>query len=432
MQKAKYDIRIEAEDLSPVKKKLNITVPVNAVKEEFSSAYRSLRSTAAVAGFRKGNVPVNILKARFGDKIREDVTSKLIEMSYPHALHEKKLAPVESPQIDITRTKLDEANEFFYSVTVEVTPDVEIDDYRGMDLRREAVEVTEKDVEEGLKRLQESRAEYKEVERQAKESDLITAGLEGSINGEVIKGSKVDDYPFMIGDKTLLPGLDEALKGVSKGETREAKITFPGSYSDQSLAGKEGVFTLKVKAVKEKVIPPLDDEFAKDLECDNLEALKNRLREDLKKVKEDNEKERVKNSILDKLIEKHPFEVPEALVTRYHGIILNQVAENIKQGSISPEDRGLSSEELKAKYRNAAIRHVKEDVVLDSIAAKEKLEISQEEFDDAIKHLAEARKVPFQSLMNRITQEGATEVIKDGLKHEKVFDIIIEAAKIVK
>ncbi len=265
MQKAKYDIRIEAEDLSPVKKKLNITVPVNAVKEEFSSAYRSLRSTAAVAGFRKGNVPVNILKARFGDKIREDVTSKLIEMSYPHALHEKKLAPVESPQIDITRTKLDEANEFFYSVTVEVTPDVEIDDYRGMDLRREAVEVTEKDVEEGLKRLQESRAEYKEVERQAKESDLITAGLEGSINGEVIKGSKVDDYPFMIGDKTLLPGLDEALKGVSKGETREAKITFPGSYSDQSLAGKEGVFTLKVKAVKEKVISRLDDEFAKGL-----------------------------------------------------------------------------------------------------------------------------------------------------------------------
>ncbi len=429
MHKEKYDIRVEAEDLSPIKKKLSITVPADAVKEEFSAAYRSLRSTAAVAGFRKGNIPVNILKARFGDKVREDVTSKLIEMSYPHALYEKKLAPVENPQIDITKTKLDEANEFSYSVTVEVTPQVEINDYKGMEIKRESVEVTENDMEVALKSLCDSRAEYREVDRAANDGDLLTADLVGTMNGEVIKGSKVEDYPFVIGDKTLLPGLEDVIKGASKGEIKETKITFPENYSDQSLAGKDAVFTLNVKTVKEKVVPALDDEFAKDLGYDTLEALKVKVKEDLKKVKEENEKERIKNSILDRLIEKHPFDVPEALVNRYLAIILQRVMENMKQGAIAQEDKGLTLDELKAKYRDSAIRHVKEDIVLDSLSAKEKVEITQEEFDAAIKRLADIRQVSFQSLMDRVTREGATEVIKDGLKHEKVFDIIIAAGK---
>ncbi len=429
MQKVKYDIRVEAEDLSPVKKKLSITVPADAVKEEFNAVYKSLKSTAAVAGFRKGSIPVNILKARFGGKIREDVTSKLIEMSYPHALYEKKLAPVENPQIDITKTKLDEAKEFSYSVTVEVTPQVEINDYKGMEIKMETVEVTEKDMEEGLKNLRESRAQYKEVDRTSKEGDLLTADLVGVMNGEEIKGSKAENYPFLIGDKTLLPGLEEVIKGASKDEVKETRLTFPENYSDKNLAGKEAVFTIKVKAVKERVVPDLDDEFAKDLECDNLEALKTRLREDLMKVKDEKEKERVKNVILDRLIEKHPFEVPEALVNRYLGMILQQVSDNMKQGIIAPEDKGLTLDELRAKYRDSAIRHVKEDIVLDSLAAKENVQITEDEYEAAIKRLAEIRQIPYQQLKERITREGATEVIKDGLKHEKVFDIIIAALK---
>lgn len=429
MQKVKYDIRVEAEDLSPVKKKLSITVPADAVKEEFNAVYKSLKSTAAVAGFRKGSIPVNILKARFGGKIREDVTSKLIEMSYPHALYEKKLAPVENPQIDITKTKLDEAKEFSYSVTVEVTPQVEINDYKGMEIKMETVEVTEKDMEEGLKNLRESRAQYKEVDRTSKEGDLLTADLVGVMNGEEIKGSKAENYPFLIGDKTLLPGLEEVIKGASKDEVKETRLTFPENYSDKNLAGKEAVFTIKVKAVKERVVPALDDEFAKDLECDNLEALKTRLREDLMKVKDEKEKERVKNVILDRLIEKHPFEVPEALVNRYLGMILQQVSDNMKQGIIAPEDKGLTLDELRAKYRDSAIRHVKEDIVLDSLAAKENVQITEDEYEAAIKRLAEIRQIPYQQLKERITREGATEVIKDGLKHEKVFDIIIAALK---
>lgn len=312
---------------------------------------------------------------------------------------------------------------------MEVTPQLEISDYKGMEIKREAVEVTEKDMEEGLKNLCESRAQYKEVDRAAKEGDLLTADLVGTMNGEEIKGSKVENYPFIIGDKTLLPGLEEVIKGASKGEVKETKITFPENYSEKNLAGKDAIFTLKVKAVKERVVPALDDEFAKDLECDNLEALKTRLKEDLMKVKEEKEKERVKNAILDKLIEKHPFEVPEALVNRYLGMILQQVMDNMKQGIIVPEDKGLSLDQLKARYRDSAIRHVKEDIVLDSLAAKENVEITEEEFETAIKRLAEIRQISYQSLRERVVREGATEVIKDGLKHEKVFDIIIADSK---
>ncbi len=429
MSKVKYNIRVEEKDLSPVKKQLNITVPADAVKDEFSAAFRSLRSTVEVAGFRKGNIPLNILKARFSGKVREDVTSKLIEMSYPFALNEKKIVPVENPHIDITNTKLDETEEFSYSVSVEVTPHVEISGYRGMEMKREAVEITDKDEEIALKSICESRAQYNEVDRAAKDGDLLSADLVGTMNGEVIKGSSMENYSFIIGDKSLIPGIESIINGASKGEVKETKVTFPENYADQNLAGKDAVFTISVKAVKERVVPALDDEFAKDLGYDNLETLKVRVKEDLKKVKEEDEKERVKNFILDNLIEKHPFEVPESLVNRYLGIILQRVMDNMKQGIIAPDDKGRTIDDLKAKYRDSAIRHVKEDVILDSLAAKENVEISEAEFETAIKQLAESRQIPYQTLMDRLIREGAVEVIKDGLKHEKVFDIIIEASK---
>lgn len=425
----KYDISVELEDLSQVKKKLNIVIPADTVNREIKGAYQSLKSTAAVAGFRKGAVPLNILKARFGGHIQEDVTKRLIEQSYPHAMHEKELAPVEAPKIDIKTPKLEEGKEFTYSVTVEVNPKIEIDGYRGMDIKREEVEVTEKDIEDGINTLRDGRAEFKEVGRAAKEGDMITMDFESFLDGKPIKNGKGADYGMILGQTMLLPGFDDAVRGASKGEVKDARIKFPENYSEPDLKGREADFKITVKAVKEKELPALDDELAKDLDCENLQALREKVKEEVRKVKEHNEKERVKNAILDRLIEKHQFEVPEALVNKYHGIILNRVIENMRQGVFAPEDNGLSPEALRAKYHGLAVRQVKEDTILDLIASKEKLEVSKEELENAVKHLAAQRNVGFDALMGRIEREGALEVIKDGLKHEKVFDIIIDSIK---
>ncbi len=422
------DIKIELEDLTPVKKKLKITVAPDAIKREIKAAYQELKATAVVPGFRKGAVPPNILKARFGAHIKDDVTKKVIESSYPLALREKGLIPVEMPNIEV-KHQAEEGKEFDYQLTVEVSPKLEVDDYRGMELTSQKAEATDKEVDEELEKIRKAMAKFDEVDRAAKEGDLVLVDFEGFAEGQPIPKSKHSDYPIIIGEKTILPGFDEALKGLSKGQSGVSKVNFPANYSENNLGGKEGAFNVTVKAVKEKTTPELNDEFAKGLKFDTVDALKAKVKEELKQVKEAQEKERVKNEILDKLLEKYQFEVPEALINRYLKVILNRVFDGMRSGKFGAGDMDLSPEDLKEKYSKIAVRQAKEDIVLDTIAGREKLEISTEELNKTIKELAEARNVTFEALMGRIEQEGALEVIKDGMKHEKVFDIIIESSK---
>lgn len=429
MHDTKNHIKIEVEDLGPVKKRLNITIPMESVDEGLRAAYKDARATAVIAGFRKGAVPLNIIKARFGESVRYDLATKMVEQSYVHAIQDEHLVPADRPSVDVKPETLQEGKAFSYSVTVEVTPEITIDGYLGMELKKEAVEVTDKDVEEGLKGVQESRAEFKEADRPARAGDIVTVDFDASVAGSPIEGSKATDYQVVIGERTPVPGFDDAIVGLSKGAVKEFTLKFPEKHSREEIAGKDGLFKVSVKSVKEKVLPALDDEFAKDLDCENMAKLKEKVREEVVKVKEAGDKERLKNEILDKLIEMHPFEVPEVTVNRYLGVILGNLVDNLRHGIVTPGIAELNSEELKAKYRDVAVRRVKEDMVLDAIAAKEKVEITAEEYESAIRHLAASRNVPFESLLARIEREGSVDIVRDGLKHEKVFDKIISESR---
>src|SRR3990172_1999266 len=429
MENIAESIKIEVEDLSPVKKKLNITVSKGLVAEEFNSAYKKLMATTAISGFRKGSVPVSVLKARFGEDVGHEVAARLVEVSYSHALGEKNFSPIVRPELHVMTDKLDEGADFAYSATFEITPTIEVDGYMGIELEGEDIEVTDEEVDKGIKGLQQNHFQFKEVERPSKEGDLVNIDFEASRDGKPIKGVKSQDYAVVIGRKTLLPGLDKAVEGTRKGDKKEFTITFPKNYSERKLAGRDALFRINVKSVKEKVFPEIDDEFAKDLECDSLEKLREKVSGEIKKSKEARQKEMLKNQVLDKLIEAHPFEVPDSLVSSYLAMILNSVVDNMRLGIIAPGDQGLGAEELKTKYKDVALRRVKEDIILDSIVKKEYVEISQEETEKSVKDLAAMRGVPFEALMRRIEAEGSLEVIKDGLKHEKVFDIILGESK---
>ncbi len=433
MTKDKHNIKVDLEEVSEVKRKLDITIPADVVKQHIKDAYKEIRSSASIAGFRKGNVPINIIKAKFADHVQEEVTKKLVEQAYPHAVHEKKLAPIAPPDIDLKGSKLEEGKDFSFIATVEVTPNVEIKGYKGMELTRQNVEVTDKDVEDNIENLRESRMQLRDVKRPAKEGDIVVVDFEGFIKGKPIKHGKSNDYPIVIGEKTLLPGFDEAINGASANEERTVKVTFPKNYSEAELCGKEAEFKVKVKAVRERRVPPVDDpEFLKGVKCENVDILKLRMREELKGVKEAQEKERLKNEILDKLIEAHGFAVPDGMVDRYLSATLGNIVASIKQGGGNMEDRNLSPDELKAKYRKVAERQVREDIVLDSVSAAEEIEVTDEEVEAAVKRLAQSRGVTFEALMSRIKQENATDVVRDGIKHEKVFDIIINECKTAK
>ena len=423
-------IKVELEDLSEVKKRLDITISADVVAELVKDAYKDVRANASIAGFRKGSVPLNIIKTRFADHVHDEVVKKLIEQAYPHALKQKELSPIDAPNIDLKGVKFDEGKEFSFSAVVEVTPNVEISGYRGMELTRMDIEVTDKDVEEALDNLREHKAQFKEVKRAAKDGDLVVVDFEGFMDGKPIKHGKSENYPIVIGEKSLLPGFDEALKGASKDDEKETDINFPENYSEEALRAKTGTFKIKVKSVRVKTVPKIDDEgFLKAVECKTAPELKERMAAELKSVKEAQDKERLKNEILDKLISSQSFAVPEAMVNRYLSATLSNILSSMKQGGGNIEDRGLSPDDLKAKYRKVAERQVREDILLDSISLQEKLEITDEEVNAAVKQLAESRGVTFEALMSRIHQENAMDVVKDGIKHEKVFDIILAESK---
>ncbi|OGQ52197.1 MAG: trigger factor [Deltaproteobacteria bacterium RIFCSPLOWO2_02_FULL_53_8] len=423
------NINVVVEDLGQVKKKLNITIPTDMVNKEIKTAYASLKSDAHIPGFRKGAVPMSLLKKRFGTQVDQDVKMRLIENSYTQAINEKLLVPVVQPQIEEISTGLSEGNPFSYAVTVEINPDIDVDGYRGMSLRRESAEVTDKDFEEAITKLRESRAEYEDTGASAKDGDAIVVDFEGFLNGEPVKNGKAKDYSIIIGQKTVLPGFDEALIGANKGEVKEFTLTIPANYSEREVAGKDILFKVTINEVKRSVLPALDDEFAKDLECENMAKLNEKVMDELKKIKENIEKERLKNLVLDALIEKFKFEVPDALVRKYAALNLNRVMEDMKRGRLASADRNLSPDELSAKYTKVAMRQLKEDLILDAIAVKEDIKISKAQVDGALEHLAAMRNLSVDELASRLEREGTLPVIVDGLKHEKVFDIVFETAK---
>lgn len=429
MQNTGLNLKVELEDLGKIKKKLVIEIPSETVAREFEGAYKNLKANASIAGFRKGTIPKNVLKAKFGDKVKSDVASRLIEVSYSSAVAEKNLKPVGNPNVELISKDLEEDLPFSYAATLEVQPELDITDYMGMELPALSDEVTDKEVEETLEKLRDAKGEYKEGSGPIKEKDLVNIAFEGSIGGEAIKSTKLDDYHIIIGENKVLPGFDEALKGASKGDVREAKVNFPENNPDKSVAGKEVVFRITVKGIKEKVMPNIDDEFAKDLNFPSLEDLKSRIKEEIHKGKKSNNKEAQKTAILSKLIEKHSFDVPEGLVNRYLSLILNRVADNMKKGVVAPQDRGLNAEQLRDKYKEVAIRQVREDVILDSIVAKEKVEVAEEEVQSVVKNLAASNNENYESLLARVRADGTLELLKDGIKHEKVLEKIIASSK---
>jgi trigger factor len=422
-------MKVEVEDLSSVKKRLTVEVPPGEVAKEVKTAYKALQGVADVPGFRKGNVPEKILRQKFGDQVMGDVATRLIEKTYPEAVKDKDLTPVERPNIEVK--KIAEGSPFLYSATVDVSPRLEVKGYRGMGLVKGSVWVTEKEVEEGLARLRENHAEFKDVQRPAAIDDMVIVDFEGTVEGKPIKGGKAENYSIILGQGQLIPGFDESLTGASAGTSVEVKTTFPESHSDKAVAGKDASFNVSVKAVKQRIVPELDDEFAKDLNCDTLEELKGKVKEGIKKAREREEEDRHRTEALEKLIENNPFEVPESLVDSYLATILGSVMENIKRGIVDPRDKDLPPERLKDRYREVALKRAKADIIIDSIARKEKIEVTEEEVDEDIKDMARKTDTSPETLRGRLEKEGGSEFIKDRLKREKVFDILTESRIIV-
>ncbi|MGH7927048.1 MAG: trigger factor, partial [Candidatus Binatia bacterium] len=306
-------MKIDVDELSPVQRKVRVELPGDKVASEFAKAYQNLSQRVRVKGFRAGKAPRSVLQGLYGDEIKGQVRSQLVENSLDEAIKEHGLQIVSRPEIEAE--DLADGSDFSFSAVFEIKPEFELKDYLGVEVERTKLTVSDEQVDRALTRIQESHARLEPVENrdETQIGDFVTLDFTGTIDGKEFPGGKADNYLVEVGGGQTLPEFDNAAAGAQRGEAKSIQVRFPDDYPNRDLAGRTADFTLTVREIKQKVLPPLDDEFAKEHgECGSLEELKAkvhaRLSEELKKYQDDELKER----ILGRIIETHPFTPPSA------------------------------------------------------------------------------------------------------------------------
>ncbi|MBI5599292.1 MAG: trigger factor [Deltaproteobacteria bacterium] len=422
-------MKVQIEDISPVKKKLSIEVPAEELADMIKEAFKAVSAGAEVEGFRKGKVPENIIRQKFGKSVMGDVGSRLIEKTYPKAMKESGFKPAGSPDIEVQR--FEEGSPFVYSAIVDVRPAAEIRGWRDIRVERRPVEVMDADINNTLASLRRKDVEMRDALRGASEGDVVTVDFVSSLDGKEMEDGAVKGYTFTVGEGSRFPEIEDAVKGVAAGGSATFKKAFPPGYHDNTIAGKEVLFTVTVKSVKEKVLPPVDDAFAKGLSCENLEDLRQKVKEEIKRVKEKSERDRLKKEVMDKLLAENPIDVPDSLVDMHQKRIMDSIREGVRRGMVDPLGWDLTSKDAKERCREMAVRQTRGDLILDDIADREDIKVSTEDVEKAVVEIARGQNQPPQTVFERIKKDGTLPFVAEGIRREKVIDLIIEEKKII-
>jgi trigger factor len=364
--------------------------------------------------------------------MERDVLKNLVQDTYFKALHDEKLYPVAHPVIESDDLKKGEP--FKYSATVEIYPEVKIEEYAGLEIVKEQYVKDEEVVARRLEEMRENMAQLKPVEeeRPAARGDFLTIDFKGFVGGIPFENGSAEDFQLELGAGRFIPGFEEQIIGQKIGEEKSINVTFPEDYNSKELAGKEATFDVTVKEIKVKELPPLDDEFAMEIgEFETIAQLSAKIAE----MHEKQESQRIEADLRDRtikaFIDKNPFEIPEALVEKQLQIMLDSTNKRLAMEKLSLGMMGLDDAGYKARFRDTAEVQVKGALLLDSLAAQEDIKVEDNELDEKIRETAEQRNQQFETLKQFYEQnENARENLRDQLKENKVFAFLLERAKI--
>ena len=422
-------MQVTVENISTVKKVLHIEIPEKVVASELDKAYKDLKKNAKVKGFRPGKTPRSVLENLYKKDVNADVSSKLIQETLIDALKETKLNIIGRPELE--PPVVDGKGPYKFDATVEIEPEIEDIDFKGFILKRNIYKISDEEMDAQLKMLQKNLAQQKTLEedRPTREGDFVLIDYEGFKDGKPFaETQKTENFTLKIGDGPILKEFDEQLIGMSTGDTREVKVHFPEDYFNNKLTGLEITFNVKLNAIREVVLPAINDEFAKELgDFETLKQLKEAISNNLLEGYNKRSDQEVQEQVHIALLEKTDFEVPESLINFELEGIIKETETAFAQQGLTLEGRGLTKEGLKEKYRNMAEKQVKRHLVLKKVVAQEKLTISDEEMEKAYKDMAKAFKKPVEEIKNFYTQkENNIEFLTSSLLEKKALNLIIE------
>jgi trigger factor len=419
------------------RREIQVEIPVDIVSRETEKIIQKMQKVARLPGFRRGKVPSTVIKQRFAEEIKSEVVESLIPRYFQQEAAQQKLVPVSQPRV--TDLHIVNGEPLRFKASFEVLPEIEVSGYHELTVEKPDTAVSEQEVEEQLGRLREQQATYTAIEdRTLENGDYAQVSLEGipkNAAGEPeaapaegpSKPVKVDDVMVEVGGTNTVREFSDNLRGARPGEQRTFDVSYPADFADQRLAGKTFEYTLALKAIKQKHLPELNDDFAKELggEINSLDELKRKIREGLEHEKQHAAEREGKEKILDELVKRHDFPVPEALVDRQIDVRLERGLRALAaQGMRSEDMKKMDFNRLRAGQKEAAEREVKASLLLDKIADAEHIEVSDEEIDQEVQALATQTKQSADAVRARLTREGALDRIRNRLRNDKALDYL--------
>ena len=429
-------MNISVENLAPCKKLLRVEVDAKSVDEIFDSITKDYQKQASLPGFRPGKAPRDMVAKKYEADIKDDAKRKLIGENYRKALEEKKISVIGYP--DIEEIQFGRGQNLQFAATIETAPEFQLPQYKGLPVKREAKSVTDEDVERALQLLAQQHVKFETVARELKMGDVAVVNYTGACDGKPItetaptaKGlTEQKNFWVDIAPNTFIAGFAEQLIGAKAGDKRTVNVDFPADFVTKELAGKKGVFEVEIIEVKEKVLPPVDDELAKKYDAANLEKLREGVRRDLENELKYSQAKAIRGQIIDALLGGANFDLPETAVAHEtRNVVYNIVQENSKRGV--PRDL---IEKQKEEIYTAATRSAKDRVklafLIQRIAESEDIKVSQDEVLRRVQSLATAYQIPPDQFIKDLQKRNGVNELYDQIAHEKVLEFIEINAKI--
>ena len=424
---------LQVEKMEKNMAKLTIEVAAEDLEKAMQNAYQKAKGRITIPGFRKGKAPRKMIEQMYGKGIfLEDAVNALIPEHYSKAMGESELEIVSQPKIDLVQAE--PGKELIFTAEVAVKPEVTLGEYKGVEVPKSDVTVTDEDVDAEVKKEQEKNSRTVTVEdRGAENGDITTIDFEGFVDGEAFEGGKGTDYPLTLGSGSFIPGFEDQLVGSKAGDHVEVKVTFPEEYQAKELAGKEAVFQCDVKKVEAKELPELDDDFAQDAsEFDTLAEYKEDIKKNLTEKKEKEARAAKENAAVDKAIENAEMEIPDAMVATQTRQMLDDFARRMQSQGLTMEQyfqfTGMTAEKMQEEMKPQALKRIQTRLVLEKIAEVENIQPTQEEVDEEISKMAEAYKMEADKI-KELLGDRELEQMKKDMAVQKAVTLVADEAK---
>ncbi|WP_456278083.1 trigger factor [Bacillus sp. AK128] len=411
---------------------LTVEVDAETVNKGLDAAFKKVVTKVNVPGFRKGKIPRGMFESRFGvESLYQDALDILLPDAYENAVKEAGIDPVDRPEIDIEQ--IEKGQNLIFTAKVTVKPEVQLGDYKGLEVEAVDSNVTDEDVEQELKQLQERQAELVvKEEGTVEDGDTAVIDFEGFVDGVAFEGGKGENYSLAIGSGSFIPGFEEQLIGLEAGGEKDVEVTFPEEYHSEELAGKPATFKVKVHEIKAKELPALDDEFAKDVdeEVETLEALKAKTKERLETSKKQEAENTVRNALVDQATANATIDLPQAMVKAEQDRMIREFEQRLQSQGMNLElyfqFSGTDEAALREQMAEDAESRVRMNLTLEAIAKAEDIQVSEEELNEELENMAAMYQTTAENIKNML---GNVDLLKEDIKIRKAIDFLVDNSK---